>query len=91
VNAVERVLWYADVASLPQEADHEIGETAPAQTWPDKGAIKFDNVVMSYRQGLPSVLKGITMDIAGGEKIGIIGRTGAGKTSITVAMYRLAE
>jgi len=88
---VERVLWYADIKSLPQEPEHEIPEAAPPASWPQEGAITFDKVVMSYRQGLPAVLKGISMDIAGGEKIGIIGRTGAGKTSITVALYRLAE
>ncbi|WVF66753.1 hypothetical protein IAT40_001495 [Kwoniella sp. CBS 6097] len=91
MNAVERVLWYSDSTSLPQEAAHEVPTTKPAESWPSRGAIKFEDAVMSYREGLPPVLKGLSMDIRGGEKIGIIGRTGAGKTSITVALFRLVE
>ncbi|OCF34538.1 hypothetical protein I316_03579 [Kwoniella heveanensis BCC8398] len=91
MNAVERVLWYSDSTSLPQEAAHEVPSTMPAGPWPSTGAIRFEDVVMSYREGLPPVLKGLSMDISGGEKVGIIGRTGAGKTSITVALFRLVE
>ncbi|KAL7419852.1 hypothetical protein Q5752_005768 [Cryptotrichosporon argae] len=90
MNAVERILYYSD-GSLPQEPSHDEGEVMPAPAWPEHGKIQFDNVVMSYREGLPPVLKSISFDIAAGERVGIIGRTGAGKTSITVALYRLAE
>nr|XP_019004389.1 uncharacterized protein I203_02506 [Kwoniella mangroviensis CBS 8507]OCF67850.1 hypothetical protein I203_02506 [Kwoniella mangroviensis CBS 8507] len=91
MNAVERVLWYADTTSVPQEAAHGIHETTPADSWPQEGAIDFENVVMSYRPGLPPVLKGLSLSVRAGEKIGIIGRTGAGKTSITMALFRLVE
>jgi ATP-binding cassette subfamily C (CFTR/MRP) protein 1 len=91
VNAVERVLWYTDPNSVPQEAAHEIPASDPPKNWPSTGAISMEKIVMSYRPGLPAVLKGISLDIKSGEKVGIIGRTGAGKTSITVALYRLAE
>nr|XP_019012361.1 uncharacterized protein I206_03208 [Kwoniella pini CBS 10737]OCF51142.1 hypothetical protein I206_03208 [Kwoniella pini CBS 10737] len=91
MNAVERVLWYADATSLPQEPAHVIASTQPTESWPQDGAIEFKDVVMSYRPGLPPVLKGLSMDVRAGEKIGIIGRTGAGKTSITVALFRLVE
>lgn len=59
VNAVERVLWYSDTSTLPQEAPHELPATRPVDTWPGQGVVKFDNVVMSYRNGLPAVLKGM--------------------------------
>ncbi|WWC98842.1 hypothetical protein V866_005735 [Kwoniella sp. B9012] len=91
MNAVERVLWYADTTCVPQEAAHGIHETTPADSWPQEGAIEFENVVMSYRPGLPPVLKGLSLSVRTGEKIGIIGRTGAGKTSITMALFRLVE
>jgi len=46
---------------------------------------------MRYRPGLPNVLHGISMTVRGGEKIGIVGRTGAGKSSITLALLRIVE
>jgi hypothetical protein len=59
VNAVERLQWYTDKSSLPQEPPHEVPETQPADSWPEQGAISFNKIVMSYRKGLPSVLKGM--------------------------------
>lgn len=56
MNAVERVLWYADTKSLPQEKAHEIASHKPASDWPADGQIIFENVIMSYRVGLPAVL-----------------------------------
>lgn len=88
MNAVERTLFYSD-GHLPQEKAYEL-DTDP-KDWPTNGAIAFDKVVMSYRPGQPIVLKGVSVDIGSGERVGIVGRTGAGKTSITVALYRIAE
>ncbi|KAF9022512.1 hypothetical protein BDZ89DRAFT_203913 [Hymenopellis radicata] len=76
MNAVERVVNFSQGNVIEQEAPHVIEATKPPPHWPDCGALKFENVQMSYRPGLPKVLKGISMDIRGGEKIGIVGRTG---------------
>ena len=89
MNGVERLLHYADV--IEQEPAHEIPEHKPAPEWPSQGQVSLKNVVMSYRAGLPPVLKGLSMDIKGGEKIGIVGRTGAGKSSIMSCLFRLVE
>merc|ERR1712166_1419108 len=59
--------------------------------WPEKGKISFQNVSMRYRNGLPLVLKGMHLEIDSGEKVGICGRTGAGKSSIMVSLLRLVE
>ena len=59
--------------------------------WPIKGEVQFNQYAMRYRDGLELVIKGITCNIKGGEKIGIVGRTGAGKSSLTMAMFRLCE
>lgn len=76
---------------MKQEAPHEIPENKPPADWPQKGAIEFTDLSMKYRPGLPNVLHGISMSIRGGEKIGIVGRTGAGKSSITLALLRIVE
>ena len=59
--------------------------------WPFHSGINFDGVVMPYLPGAPPVLKGITFSVRPGEKIGVVGCTGAGKSSLIVALYRLAE
>lgn len=51
-------MWYSDTTSLPQEAPHNL-PTQPSPTWPETGEIEFKNVIMSYRPGLPPVLKGL--------------------------------
>ncbi|PLW51514.1 hypothetical protein PCASD_00390 [Puccinia coronata f. sp. avenae] len=89
LNSVERVLWYQD--NVPQEAAALLPDTDPDPTWPSRGLIRFDSVVMSYRPGLPHVLKGFSLDVAAGEKIGVVGRTGAGKSSLMLALFRTTE
>jgi len=76
---------------VEQEAPHEIPEHKPPPNWPQTGKIDFKEVSMRYRPGLPNVLHGISMAVRGGEKIGIVGRTGAGKSSITLALLRIVE
>jgi ABC-type multidrug transport system fused ATPase/permease subunit len=85
------VVHYSQAELLEQEAPHEIPDMKPPPEWPAHGAIEFRNVSMRYRPGLPTVLHGISMSIKGGEKIGIVGRTGAGKSSITLALLRIVE
>ncbi|KAF9484380.1 ABC protein [Pholiota conissans] len=91
LNSVERVVHYSQKDLLDQEAPHEIPEARPPPEWPTQGAIAFKNLALRYRPGLPNVLHGISLSIRGGEKIGIVGRTGAGKSSITLALLRIVE
>ncbi|KAL6945160.1 hypothetical protein ACO0QE_002606 [Hanseniaspora vineae] len=89
MNSVERVVTYT--TDLPQEKAYHIAEMKPAENWPQEAHITFENVSLSYRPGLPLVLKNFNVDVKGGEKIGICGRTGAGKSTIMSALYRLVE
>ncbi|KAJ7086114.1 ABC transporter [Mycena belliarum] len=89
MNSVERVLHYA--TEVEQEAPNEIPDKQPQAPWPSKGQIEFKEIVLKYRPGLPAVIKGISMNVQAGEKIGIVGRTGAGKSSIMTALFRLVE
>jgi len=72
MNSVERIVYYA--REIEQEAPHEIPDQKPASSWPADGQLELKDVVLSYRPELPSVLKGISMTVKAGEKIGIVGR-----------------
>ncbi|KAJ3876293.1 ABC transporter [Lentinula edodes] len=89
MNSVERVIYYAE--EIEQEAAHELPDKRPPSPWPSQGHVEFKDVILKYRPELPPVLKGISMNVKGGEKIGIVGRTGAGKSSLMSAIYRLVE
>lgn len=89
MNSVERLHEYA--FHLPQEAAYINPETAPPAEWPPSGYILFNNACLRYRPGLPRVLNDLNLSIYPGEKVGICGRTGAGKSSIMTALYRLTE
>eukprot|EP01116_Phalansterium_solitarium_P010899 TRINITY_DN263_c0_g2_i3.p1 TRINITY_DN263_c0_g2~~TRINITY_DN263_c0_g2_i3.p1 ORF type:complete len:679 (+),score=264.46 TRINITY_DN263_c0_g2_i3:827-2863(+) len=86
--SVERVLEYTE---LPVEAAAIVPGNRPAESWPSQGAISFSNVQLRYRPGLELVLRGISFDIKPHEKIGVVGRTGAGKSSLVLALFRLVE
>ncbi|XP_010079777.1 PREDICTED: multidrug resistance-associated protein 1, partial [Pterocles gutturalis] len=88
IVAVERVKEYAE---MEKEAEWSIEQTAPPSTWPEEGKIEFRGYGLRYREDLDLVLKNINVTINGGEKIGIVGRTGAGKSSLTLGLFRINE
>lgn len=88
---MERISQYTKEGAIQQEASHEPTGYQLPEGWPKSGSLDLDDVFMSYRTGLPPVLKGVTMHIKDGEKVGVVGRTGAGKTSLITALYRLQE
>lgn len=85
IVAVERIKEYAETK---QEAAWELESTTLPKDWPEKGQVVFNDFQVRYREGLDLVLKGINVTIQGGEKVGIVGRTGAGKSSLTLALFR---
>mmetsp|Transcript_28733 Transcript_28733/g.88069 ORF Transcript_28733/g.88069 Transcript_28733/m.88069 type:complete len:891 (-) Transcript_28733:519-3191(-) len=90
---VERLLGYS---ALAQEETRSavLGGPAgrgPPPAWPAHGAITFAGAGMRYRPGTPFVLRNFDLSVAGGEKVGLVGRTGAGKSSVLVALFRLVE
>lgn len=88
MNSVERVKEYVEVE---QEARAQIPETKPAANWPSHGAIQFIGYTTRYRADLGPVLKDITFSVKAGEKVGVVGRTGAGKSSLALALFRGLE
>ena len=83
----ERLFQYTN--SLDQEAPLEGAHVR--STWPEHGAIEYQAVQMRYRPDLPLVIDGFTLRISGGERIGIVGRTGAGKSTILSTLFRLTD
>ncbi|XP_027086286.2 ABC transporter C family member 2 [Coffea arabica] len=88
LNAVERVGTYIE---LPSEGPAIIDGNRPPPGWPSSGSITFEEVVLRYRPELPPVLHGISFYIPPSDKVGIVGRTGAGKSSMLNALFRLVE
>lgn len=90
-NSVERVVQYL----IPEtEAAEETAPEVAAQLpkgWPATGAIAVRDLVVRYRPGLPLVLRGVSFDVAGGNKVGLVGRTGSGKSSLLLTLFRMVE
>ncbi|KAJ1148481.1 hypothetical protein NDU88_001316 [Pleurodeles waltl] len=85
--SVERVEEYS--TEIPQEPEEEALQVA--SSWPSLGQVEFRNAVLSYRPGLPNALDGVDFTLAPREKVGIVGRTGSGKSTIFMALFRMME
>ncbi|KAE8744038.1 ABC-transporter, subfamily C member 08 [Frankliniella occidentalis] len=85
--SVERILTY--IENVLTEGKPTCSKPLPS--WPAQGRISFENVNMNYRNNLPNSLCNVSFNVLPGEKIGIVGRTGSGKSSLTVALFRLVE
>ncbi|KAF7552016.1 hypothetical protein G7046_g7549 [Stylonectria norvegica] len=88
MNSMERIKEYLDVE---QEADAVIEDNRPPKSWPGDGSVEFVNYTTRYRKELDPVLKNISLKINPREKVGIVGRTGAGKSSLALAIFRALE
>lgn len=86
--SVERVLQFTNIAS---EAPLVIEDRRPKPEWPTEGTIELENLQVQYKPTLPVVLKGITCTFPGEMKIGVVGRTGSGKSTLIQALFRVVE
>ncbi|KAG9255956.1 P-loop containing nucleoside triphosphate hydrolase protein [Emericellopsis atlantica] len=85
MNAAERVIEYCQLETEPQ------GGQEPPAAWPTSGRVEIDKLVVGYAADLPPVLKGLSFSVKNNERVGVIGRTGAGKSSLTLAIFRFLE
>lgn len=85
MNATERIIEYAEI-----DTEDEGGMDAPA-TWPSEGTLVVEDLWVGYAPDLPPVLKGLSFRVRKNERIGVVGRTGAGKSSLTLALFRFLE
>ncbi|KAL2319480.1 hypothetical protein Fmac_028449 [Flemingia macrophylla] len=86
--SVERILQYTNI---PSEAPQVIEDSRPPSNWPETGTICFINLQIRYAEHLPSVLKNITCTFPGRKKVGVVGRTGSGKSTLIQAIFRMVE
>ncbi|ONK71139.1 uncharacterized protein A4U43_C04F5110 [Asparagus officinalis] len=86
--SVERVLQFSNISS---EAPLVIQNCRPEKDWPRCGTVEIDNLYVRYNPGRPLVLKGISCTLPGEKKIGIVGRTGSGKSTLIQALFRVVE
>ncbi|KAJ9605182.1 hypothetical protein H2200_010572 [Cladophialophora chaetospira] len=85
MNATERIVEYSNIT-----IENQSGVDAPA-AWPTEGNLEVNDLVVSYAPDLPPVLKGLTFSITKNQRVGVVGRTGAGKSSLTLALFRFLE
>jgi ABC-type multidrug transport system fused ATPase/permease subunit len=90
MSRVERLVEYAE--EVDHEKDRLLPTDPPEKDWPTKGAIQFDQISASYpsEPDVP-ILKSLSFEIKGGAKIGVVGRTGAGKSTITACLFRILD
>lgn len=87
MTSAERIFAYTRLEREPPTQDE--GGPLPPPGWPSKGSLAFDDVRVVYRSGLPPVLKDLSFRIEGGTSCGIVGRTGSGKSSLMLSLFRL--
>ncbi|KAL2165366.1 hypothetical protein VTH06DRAFT_664 [Thermothelomyces fergusii] len=85
MNSAERIVEYTELPTEP------LGGQRPPAAWPTEGRIEVNDLVVAYAPDLPPVLKGLNFTVNRNERIGVVGRTGAGKSSLTLALFRFLE
>ncbi|KAL6983834.1 hypothetical protein U1Q18_017208 [Sarracenia purpurea var. burkii] len=86
--SVERILQFTNI---PSEAPLVIENSRPEPEWPTNGRIQLENLHVQYNPALPRILKGITCTFPGNKRIGVVGRTGSGKSTLILALFRIVE
>lgn len=89
VNSVERITYYSEQPE--QEAASVIENNRPSDDWPKQGEVRYDAVSMSYFKDGKPALNSVNFTIRAEEKVGVVGRTGSGKSSLIIALFRLCE
>ncbi|NWW10629.1 MRP7 protein, partial [Oreocharis arfaki] len=93
--SVERTEEYTtDIPMEPQDKLVQVKAPMCSQVsadWPSQGLVEFQQVVLAYRAGLPNALDGVSFTVYPGEKLGIVGRTGSGKSTLFLALFRMVE
>lgn len=85
MNAAERIIEYTELPTEPLDG------AAPPAAWPTEGRVEVNELIVGYAPDLPAVLKGVSFVVERNQRVGVVGRTGAGKSSLTLAIFRFLE
>lgn len=86
MNAAERIFEYTQLEMEPQGGTDNI-----RASWPEEGKIEVTDLEVGYAEGLPAILKGLTFSVDKNQRVGVVGRTGAGKSTLSLALFRFLE
>ncbi|QSZ34665.1 hypothetical protein DSL72_007519 [Monilinia vaccinii-corymbosi] len=86
MNAAERIFEYTQL-----EIESQGGAENIRASWPEEGRLEVTDLEVGYAEGLPAILKGLTFSVDGNQRVGIVGRTGAGKSTLSLALFRFLE
>ena len=87
MTSAQRVMAYTEINSEPGYNT----ETRPPESWPNEGSLATQNLSLVYFEGGPRILKDINFCVSSKEKVGVVGRTGAGKSSLVSALFRMPD
>ena len=91
MSSLERVHEYIFDVAQEREVEYGLANMAPEPSWPRAGRVSFERASMRYREGLDLVLKEVSFTAEPGQKVGLVGRTGSGKSSMLLALFRMVE
>ncbi|KAI8825367.1 P-loop containing nucleoside triphosphate hydrolase protein [Chytriomyces cf. hyalinus JEL632] len=91
MNSVERLSHYITDLKPEGSGKRQLVQSQPPKNWPQAGSLEFKNLTLKYRPELQPILHSLSFKIEPGTKVGVVGRTGAGKSSIITALFRLVE
>ena len=93
MTSMERVTHFVELPQEPQTTVSPLGTAyaSLSESWPTRGAVTFQNVKARYAEHMPLILKGLSFHVDGGARVGIVGRTGSGKSTLFQALYRFVD
>jgi len=89
MNSVERIKEYLSISH--EASSRSLPGHGPSKDWPQRGAIKVEHLTLRYAPDLPAVIQDVSFEVEPSAKVAVVGRTGAGKSTVATAFFRFLE